>query len=542
MTASWETGTPVPETAGRDERPGRPIEARRFRAGHGAYAVARRLPDEADQSGFADTKTTMVAAGRRALPSLRHGHGLVEAVTAPGPTPLPTRLRRTAQLLHDTVRSRLWPIPAFGVAVAVALGFLIPHLDARVDANLPGWLDVVAFGGDADAARTVLDAVASSLITVTSLTFSLTVVTLQLASSQFSPRLLRTFTQDLFVQVTLAIFLATFTFSLTVLRSVRSPAESAEPFVPRLAVTSSYLLAVASVMGLVLFLAHLARQIRVETMLDKAHRDASALLADTLGSDDQQASVAPVPPPDAETLWAWTSGFLLRVNHDALLEATDESDLVVRLDRHVGSFVVQGTPIGRVWATTGHPVSTTTLQDLQETLAGAVHLGPERTSTQDLGYGLRQLSDVAIKALSPGINDPTTAVHALGHTAALLAELSRYELGPLVLHNKDGEVRVMISRPSFAEFLDLALTQARRYGEADGEVLGRLYSLLADVAWNARVEYHQPIRHQLQRLHLTVAAQDFDEEQRKQLDGWARAVDLALSGRPRPRQGSPGRT
>lgn len=103
--------------------------------------------------------------------------------------------RRLVQLLHDTIRSQLGPIPIFGVVLAVALGLLLPRLDAQVDGRLPGWLDAVAFGGDAGAARTVLDAVASSLITVTSLTFSLTAVTLQLASSQFSPRLLRTFTK-----------------------------------------------------------------------------------------------------------------------------------------------------------------------------------------------------------------------------------------------------------------------------------------------------------------------------------------------------------
>ncbi len=442
-----------------------------------------------------------------------------------------TRLHRTVQLLHDSARSQLWPIPLFGVAAAVALGFLIPHLDARIDADLPGWLDAVAFGGDAGAASTVLDAVASSLITVTSLTFSLTVVTLQLASSQFSPRLLRTFTQDLFVQVTLAIFLATFTFSLTVLRSVRSPAESTQPFVPRLAVTTSYLLAMASVVGLVLFLAHLTRQIRVETMLDKAYTDASATVASNLGSDHgRRPAASTAPPADAETVWAWTSGFLLRIDHDSLLRPVDDADLVVQLDRQLGSFVVEGTPVGRVWGATGSPVSAEALKQLHATLAGSVHLGPERTSTQDLGYGLRQLTDVTIKALSPGINDPTTAVHALGHIAVLLAELARHPLGPEALCNGDGRPRVLIAGPTFGEFLDVALTQPLLYGQADSQVLGRLYGVLADIAWNARPEYHELIRHQLQRLHHTATAQTFDSGQRAQLSELGHGVELALAG------------
>ncbi len=156
--------------------------------------------------------------------------------------------------------------------------------------GLTGWADTVLFGGDAGSASTVLDAVASSLITVTSLTFSLTVVTLQLASSQFSPRLLRTFTQDLFVQSTLALFLATFAYSLTVLRSVRSGDDGQEPFVPRISVTTSYVLAMVSVIALVLFLAHLARQIRVETMLHQVRRDASGTLRSRAASSGRGTS------------------------------------------------------------------------------------------------------------------------------------------------------------------------------------------------------------------------------------------------------------
>jgi len=151
----------------------------------------------------------------------------------------------------------------------------------------------VLFGGDADAVRSLLGAIASSLITVTALTFSLTVVTLQLASSQFSPRLLRTFTSDQFVQATLALFLATFTYALTVLRAVRSAGDSGQAeFFPKFAVTLAFLLAVASVLGLVLFLAHLTAQIRVETMLRNVHRDASRTMRAVLAERSVTAPTA----------------------------------------------------------------------------------------------------------------------------------------------------------------------------------------------------------------------------------------------------------
>jgi len=171
-------------------------------------------------------------------------------------------------VLRDALQTRLWPVPTVGVLIAVALGVLMPSVDTRVDDSLPPRLSAYLFGGGADAARTVLSAIGGSLITVTSLTFSLTVVTLQLASSQFSPRLLRTFSRDPFVHRTLALFLGTFAYSLVVLRTVRSTASGRPEFVPKISITVAVVLTLVSVFALVLFLDHLATQIRVETMLD----------------------------------------------------------------------------------------------------------------------------------------------------------------------------------------------------------------------------------------------------------------------------------
>jgi uncharacterized membrane protein len=153
------------------------------------------------------------------------------------------------------------------VALAVVLGVALPALDAAVDGELPENVGALLVSGGPEAARSILQAISGSIITVTSLTFSLTVVTLQLASSQFSPRLLRTFTSDRFVHGTLALFLAAFAFALTVLRSVRDEGSGNTAFVPEISVTVTFALAIASVVGLVLFLAHLAREIRVETMM-----------------------------------------------------------------------------------------------------------------------------------------------------------------------------------------------------------------------------------------------------------------------------------
>ncbi len=424
--------------------------------------------------------------------------------------------RRTLSAARDAFRAQLWPIPVTGVVLAVLAGTFLPYLDVGVDRNLPGWLDSIVFSGDPGASRTVLGAVASSLITVTALTFSLTVVTLQLASSQFSPRLLRTFTQDGFVQITLALFLATFTYSLTVLRSVRSSAESGNAaFVPRLAVTASFLLALASVIGLVLFLAHLTRQIRVETILRDVHLDVSRTIAANLIRRGVDSPSAPRRPAQCTRVFATTSGFLLRVDQGKLVDLADDADAVICLDREPGDFVVAGTPLATLWQRGGGRLTEPdVVTRLRKGVGKAVHTGPERTAAQDVGYGLRQLTDVVSKALSPGINDPTTAAHALGHISSLLVELTDYQLGPATIAG-DGDVpRVILTRPTFERYLDVAITQPRMYGASDPAVVSSLFRLLTDLAWNSPPVYYPVIANQVERLRTSVAHESFDDGER----------------------------
>ena len=419
--------------------------------------------------------------------------------------------------VRDVVRTQLWPLPTAAVFVAVVAAFVVPRIDRRVDAALPGWLSAALFSGDAGAASTLLNAISSSLISVTALTFSLTVVTLQLASSQFSPRLLRTFASDLFVQATLALFLGTFAFSLTVLRSVRSSAQTSDQFVPRMAVTLAFVLAIASVFGLVLFLAHLTSQIRVETMLRNVHDEASSTLRAVLEERDTEQpktetlGVLPHAPERALTLRAHASGFLTSIDLNPLLRCASEHGVLLVVEANLGSFLVRHSVIARAWAPEGGDLAEDVGLALQGALDEHAHLGDERTAGQDVGFGLRQLTDVANKALSPGINDPTTAIHALGHISALLCDLADRRLGPIQLRDDDGDVRLLIQRPTFAELVEGAITQPRRYGASDPQVAARLGSLLGDLAERAPRQHHYVVAQHLRRLRATIDAQDFDE-------------------------------
>ncbi|MFE7936303.1 DUF2254 domain-containing protein [Streptomyces griseoincarnatus] len=442
---------------------------------------------------------------------------------------------------RDTLRAQLWPLPTLGIALSVVAGVGLPRLDKRIQYDLPIWLRDYLFGGSPDAARSVLAAIAGSLVTVTALTFSLTVLTLQLASSQFSPRVLRTFSADRYVKATLALFLATFTFALTVLRTVRTGEDGQGGFVPRVSVTAAFVLTLASVLALVLFLSHLAREIRIETMMSSVHSaaDHSISLLLAMKEDGDRAdpdagrppAVLPEPPDNALVLTADRSGFLTSVDEAALVKATVEADAFMVLDRSPGSSLIAGTPIGAAWTRAGEQFSSGTREALAEGVAEAVRTGPERTELQDVAFGLRQLTDIAAKALSPGVNDPTTAVHALSHSSALLCALARRDLGPRLLCDDHQQVRVVLRRPDLWDLLDLAVDQPLRYGAAEPAVLARIAMLLRELAWHAEPAQHPPVTAALTRLRSTIDAQNLHATEHAKLTELSRLVDDALAGR-----------
>ncbi len=450
---------------------------------------------------------------------------------------LPERVGNYWRRLRDAARTSLWPLPAAAVVLAAAAGVLLPELDEAVDEHLPLWLEQYLFGGGPSAARTVLSSIASSLISVTALTFSLTVVTLQLASSQFSPRLLRNFARDLVVQCTLALLLATFTYALTVLRVVRTADEDRSVFVPQFSVTLAFLLALTSVMALVLFLAHLTREIRVESMVRNVHVDARStanlLAADFRDDGSVELGQLPARPETAIIVVAPQSGFITHVDYTRLADAAINCDALICLERRVGDAVVEGTPIG--WASAvdqTHPLTDEQRSTLVNCADETIDVGFERTSSQDIALGVRQLTDVAAKALSPGINDPTTAVHALNHSAAFLCEVSSDALGARGRLDESGRLRLAFALFTFGELLNAAIDAPRRYGAEDPDVLAAVFALLGSVAWITGETRAEEIESQLQRTRRVVESGDFDSANRQRLHAAERDVRDALEHGP----------
>ena len=399
---------------------------------------------------------------------------------------------RRVNTLRRAVGGALWPVPAAAVLIAIGLALALPELDRHLQRG-PGEPLTFVFGGGPSAARTVLSAIATSLISVTTLLFSLTIVTLQLASSQYSPRLLQTFVRDRVVQACLGILLGTFVFALVVLRSVRSADDSEDSaFVPRLSVTVALLLTLAAVGALVAFLSHQSRQLRVETMLRDVHVEAAATLrrlTDEQAADEQPDTDLPPVPPRARPVCARHSGFLVQVTEGPLLAAAAREDVVLRLIPRPGDSVLDGVPVAWCWSK--GPGGEPDTDALAGALADHLVLGYERADRGDPSYGLRKLVDIAARALSPGINDPTTAVHALSHVSDLLGLVARRTTWHRRLADDDGTLRLLVPSWDFSTLLAVALTQPRLYGDTDPEVADRLFAVLSETAWRSTAPEQQ---------------------------------------------------
>nr|WP_269205302.1 DUF2254 domain-containing protein [Motilibacter aurantiacus] len=408
----------------------------------------------------------------------------------------------------------MWPVAAG--AMALGAGLLLSPL--RPDEGT--WLARWAWPGDVDAASAMLQTLTAASIATITLTFSLTVVALQLASQQFSPRLLRDFTRDRVTKSVLAVLVATFVFAVTVLRGL-----DAEREVPVPALLVAFALGVASVIAVLVFIDHIVRLLRVDTMMRVVHDEAARAIATFYPAYDDDRprapdELGPVDLGEGALVVARRSGFVRLVDVDTLVDLAAAHRVRVWVESRPGDHVTVGAPVATLLAADG---GAQRLGDegLRRAVAEAVVLGYERTIEQDAAFGFRQLTDIAVKALSPGINDPVTAVHAVGYASDLLVALTGRHLGPTLHADADGTGRVVVGDRDLRYYLDLVCGQVRRYGAREPTVLVALLRMLRDVAVNARDEGQ---RAEVSRQVALVMDEMPDSLTKADVDG---VVDLA---------------
>jgi uncharacterized membrane protein len=252
-----------------------------------------------------------------------------------------------------------------------------------------------------------------------------------------------------------------------------------------------------------------------------------------LASDDSPDEPLSDVPASARPVCARRSGFLVRAAEEPLVAELSRHGAVLQLDRRPGDSVVAGTPLAWAWVDDGS--APLPVEELAAALERHVELSVERSAAADPSYGLRKLVDIAARALSPGINDPTTAVHALSHISALMARLSLRDTWHRRVSGDDGVPRLLLPSWDHAALLDLSVTQVRSYGRQDATVVERLFALLAEVGWQARTE---PQRQAVRAQCAALTAQSLEDvpagRTATDVRRMADAVERALSGRWEP--------
>ncbi len=383
-----------------------------------------------------------------------------------------------------SMRDTLWPIPAAMTTVAVVLALLLIQLDEHVlvsNGDHRWWL----FSGGSAGARGVLSTIAGTSMTIATMAFSITIVALQLGSSQFSPRILRGFTGDRGNQVVLGIFVATFAYSLVVLRVVRTETDDQRTFVPGTAVTVALVFAFVMIGALIYFFHHATRGIQATVIIDRAVRDTRGLIERE--SDRREAmafhAIMPERLEEPERITAHSAGSIQKIDLATLTRVACDSGGVIRVWFEEGDHVLPGETLASFWMTeAAEDASREQRETEREQRAGAVRtaffLGPERTLEHDVDLGFRQVSDIALKALSPGINDPTTAIACIDRLGELLALTMDLRTGTYALHDDAERLRVLIDFDGFEVYLGIAFDQIRHYGAGDATVMMHLLETL----------------------------------------------------------------
>jgi uncharacterized membrane protein len=351
----------------------------------------------------------------------------------------------------------------FGVGLSVAA----VHADDWLSTTLTGG-DL--FRGGIESARTMMTAIAAAAITLTALVFSITMLVLQLASSQFSPRVLRTFLRDVNSQVTLGIFVGTFAYALLSLRALE---ETSEGNAPDVVMTVAILLALVTVGAFVQYIDHIAKQIQVESIVkriaDGTHKSIDRRYSYT---ERTGSTLESLPKIVNRIVLANGSGMVQAVDEQRLVAIATKCEAFIHFERRVGDFVPRGAPLLHIVGA---------CDSADKTVLDHIQLGRERTLSEDPAFGFRQLVDIGARALSPSMNDATTAAQVIDELHDLLRDLATRELGDRIHCDDAGAPRLRVRDWEWAEFVDLAFDELWAYGSDHIQVRERMSTMLDDL-------------------------------------------------------------
>ncbi len=418
-------------------------------------------------------------------------------------------------ILWDRLRNSLWALPIAMVIGAGALAVLALRLRLPSQGDPVWWL----YSGDATSASALLANLMTATITMSTLVISITMVVLTLAAQSLGPRLIPIFMGDTRTKLTLGVFIGTVAYLLIVLRTVAANSDT----VPQLAVTLGTSLVLASVIVLLFFVHHLARSIVADTIIarvgDTLDQYVISLLPESGSNDDDP--ILRAATSSGGPVASRSGGYVQFVDHGAITRAAKKEEAVVGLAFRPGQFVLPGDTLAWVKPP---PAA----EALQPALVNAVTLGEERTAVQDIEYSIRQLVEIALRALSPGVNDPNTACSAIDRLTQSMAMIMQRGGPPRIYRDGEGTIRLIAPATDFDGTLSAALDQIRQAGGALPAILIRLADRLGQLLAHANSDQAASLIHQLDLVQATGARAIPDIADRKVLEtrvATARATD-----------------
>jgi uncharacterized membrane protein len=407
---------------------------------------------------------------------------------------------------REALRTNLWVVPAIEAVIVLLLFGATIALDRAAyngHFGLPSWV----LSGTADAARQILTTIAAAVITVVGVVFSITIVALTLASTQFGPRMLRNFIRDRGTQVTLGTFVATFFYTVLVLVSV-GPGSHGD-FVPHLSITVTLALTVVDLAVLIYFIDHVATTIQLPQVI-------ASIAGDLARQIDIEAGGSPPATgdsdggPSCEELLALIgesgaviptpqSGYLQVIRHETLVKIATEADAVIHLPYRPGHFLVRGQALAHVW-----PAETADY--VAENLKRGHVTGPYRTLTQDISFGVDQLVEIAIRALSPAVNDTFTALTCIDWLGDCLCRITTSWRPQRIRRDRSGRIRVIAYQADYDRLVQRTFEKIRQAGHGMPAVMIRqLEALYKIMQQTTRPERHQVLLDQAAMIERASA-------------------------------------
>ncbi len=398
--------------------------------------------------------------------------------------------------LWERVRTGYWLMPGAMTVTVFILWVFMLWIDNTFHDQLAvklTWLYSIGPEG----VREVLSATVGSVITVTGVIFSVTIVALTLASQQFGPRLLRHFMRDTGNQVVLGFFISTFLYCLLVLLTIRGPDETT--YVPHISVSFGVLLTITSMGFLIYFIHHVASIMQAPRIVAAVSRELLEGIENDIGGEcknitqDGRSPEVFTKPENFEQESTGVQyagcGYIQSINFEYLTEIAEENDLVIQMQFRPGDFLMTGSTIVRAWP--GHKVD----ERIRDNIKSAVTVGIVRTPTQDLGFLFDELSEVAVRSLSPSVNDPFTAMNCIDHLAEALIQLGKKSKGHHHMVGTDGKVRIIARRFSFGDAANKSFDHVRQYSTTSGPVtnhlLDTIFRIAEPLSFASRELFHQ---------------------------------------------------